>query len=146
MADSKLDREFLRTVLSLAAKAEVDRLLLVADVPLSAEDLRGRALQKKLGYAVTEERLAMDITRARARGGGAELAAPNQRRGGARGAGGRRPGPHLGRGDEDFGGVGGALGHRGGGGGVGGRAHLAGWSLRRWQGRRAAAGAGRAPR
>ncbi len=63
MADSKLDREFLRTVLSLAAKAEVDRLLLVSDVPLSAEHLRGRPLKKKLVYAVTEDRLAQSLRR-----------------------------------------------------------------------------------
>jgi DNA integrity scanning protein DisA with diadenylate cyclase activity len=63
MADSKLDREFLRTVLSLAAKAEVDRLLLVSDVPLSAEHLRGRSLKKKLVYAVSEDRLAQALRR-----------------------------------------------------------------------------------
>src|SRR2546426_545857 len=63
MADSKLDREFLRTVLSLAAKAEVDRLLLVSDVPLSAEHLRGRPLKKKLVYAVSEDRLAQTLRR-----------------------------------------------------------------------------------
>src|SRR5438094_8804666 len=65
MADSKLDREFLRTVLSLAAKAEVDRLLLVSDVPLSAEHLRGRPLKKKLVYAVSEDRLAQALRRQR---------------------------------------------------------------------------------
>jgi len=63
MADSKLDREFLRTVLSLAAKAEVDRLLLVSDVPLSAEHLRGRPLKKKLVYAVSEDSLAQALRR-----------------------------------------------------------------------------------
>ena len=63
MADSKLDREFLRTVLSLAAKAEVDRLLLVSDTPLSPEHLRGRPLKKKLVYAVSEERLAQSLRR-----------------------------------------------------------------------------------
>ncbi len=63
MADSKLDREFLRTVLSLAAKSEVDRLLLVSDVPLSAEHLRGRPLKKKLVYAVSEDRLAQTLRR-----------------------------------------------------------------------------------
>src|SRR5467141_4316251 len=63
MADSKLDREFLRTVLSLAAKPEVDRLLLISDVPLSAEHLRGRPLKKKLVYAVTEDRLAQSLRR-----------------------------------------------------------------------------------
>ena len=63
MADSKLDREFLRTVLSLAAKAEVDRLLLVSDMPLSAEHLRGRPIKKKLVYAVSEDRLAQSLRR-----------------------------------------------------------------------------------
>src|SRR3979490_934876 len=63
MADSKLDREFLRTVLSLAAKAEVDRLVLVSDIPLSAEHLRGRPLKKKLVYAVSEDRLAQSLRR-----------------------------------------------------------------------------------
>src|SRR6266478_9330644 len=63
MADSKLDREFLRTVLSLAAKPEVDRLLLISDVPLSAEHLRGRPLKKKLVYAVSEERQAQSLRR-----------------------------------------------------------------------------------
>jgi DNA integrity scanning protein DisA with diadenylate cyclase activity len=63
MADSKLDREFLRTVLSLAAKPEVDRLLLVSDVPLSAEHLRGRPIKRKLVYAVSEDRLAQSLRR-----------------------------------------------------------------------------------
>ena len=63
MADSKLDREFLRTVLSLAAKPEVDRLLLVSDVPLSAEHLRGRPIKRKLVYAVSEDRLAQALRR-----------------------------------------------------------------------------------
>src|SRR5918911_3326642 len=63
MADSKLDRDFLRTVLSLAAKPDVDHLLLVSDVPLSAEHLRGRPLKKKLIYAVSEERLAQSLRR-----------------------------------------------------------------------------------
>src|SRR5207237_8188471 len=63
MADTKLDREFLRTVLSLAAKPDVDHLLLVSDVPLSAEHLRGRPLRKKLVYAVSEDRLAQSLRR-----------------------------------------------------------------------------------
>ncbi len=58
MAESKLDREFLKSVLSLAAKPEVDHLLYVSDVPLSAADLRGRPLKKKIVYAVGDERLA----------------------------------------------------------------------------------------
>src|SRR5438309_9311879 len=63
MADTKLDREFLRMVLSLAVKPDVDHLLLVSDVPLSAEHLRGRPLRKKLVYAVSEERLAQTLRR-----------------------------------------------------------------------------------
>ncbi len=58
MADSKLDREFLKSVLSLAAKSEVDHLLYVSDTALTVSELRGRSLKKKLVYAVTEERLA----------------------------------------------------------------------------------------
>ena len=58
MAESKLDREFLKSVLSLAAKPEVDHLLYVSDVPLGPSELRGRPLKKKLVYAVSEERLA----------------------------------------------------------------------------------------
>src|SRR4051812_15851071 len=57
MAD-KLDREFLKSILKLSARPEVDHLLYVSDSPISAADLRGRPLKKKLVYAVTEERLA----------------------------------------------------------------------------------------
>src|SRR5947207_4285233 len=58
MADSKLDREFLRSILTLAARPAVDHLLMVTDVPLSKDDLRGRPLKKKIVYAVSEEQLA----------------------------------------------------------------------------------------
>jgi len=58
MAESKLDREFLRSVLLLAGRPEVDHLLLVSDIPLSAADLRRRPAKKKIVYAVSEERLA----------------------------------------------------------------------------------------
>ena len=48
MADSKLDREFLRTVLSLAAKPEVDRLVLSAlleiDLRRAAEECALRSV------------------------------------------------------------------------------------------------------
>src|SRR5438067_5176853 len=63
MADSKLDREFLRSILTLAAKPAVDHLLMVTDVPLSKEDLRGRPLKKKIIYAVSEEQLAHTLRR-----------------------------------------------------------------------------------
>src|SRR5437868_11102073 len=61
MADSKLDREFLRSILTLAAKPAVDHLLMVADVPLSKEMLRGRPIKKKIIYAVGEEQLAEQL-------------------------------------------------------------------------------------
>ena len=61
MADSKLDREFLRSILTLAARPAVDHLLMVTDVPLSKDDLRGRPLKKKIIYAVTEEQLAQNL-------------------------------------------------------------------------------------
>ncbi len=63
MPDTKLDKEFLKTILSLAARAEVDHLLLVSDTPLSPEMLRGRPLKKKLVYAVSEEQLAAALRR-----------------------------------------------------------------------------------
>ncbi|TMA40987.1 MAG: hypothetical protein E6J82_13800, partial [Deltaproteobacteria bacterium] len=59
MADSKLDREFLRSILTLAAKPAVDHLLLVTDLPLSKDDIRGRPIKKKIIYAVSEEQLAL---------------------------------------------------------------------------------------
>jgi DNA integrity scanning protein DisA with diadenylate cyclase activity len=61
MGDSKLDREFLKSILSLAAKPAVDHLLMVTDVPLSTQDLRGRPLKRKIIYAVTEEQLAIGL-------------------------------------------------------------------------------------
>jgi DNA integrity scanning protein DisA with diadenylate cyclase activity len=61
VAENKLDRSFMKWVLTLAGKPEVDRLLYVSDVPISPADLRGRPLKKKLVYAVTEERLAESL-------------------------------------------------------------------------------------
>jgi len=61
MGDSKLDREFLRSILTLAAKPAVDHLLMVTDLPLSKDELRGRPLKKKIIYAVTEEQLAQPL-------------------------------------------------------------------------------------
>src|SRR4051812_5887354 len=58
MAESKLDREFLKSVLSLAAKADVDHLLYVSDAALVPGDLRGRPVKRKIVYAVSEERIA----------------------------------------------------------------------------------------
>lgn len=58
---NRFDREFLRAVLGLASKGEVDHLLFISDYPLTAEDLRGRPLRRKLIYAVTHESLALDL-------------------------------------------------------------------------------------
>jgi diadenylate cyclase len=59
---NKLDREFLRAALGLAAKAEVDYLLYVSDQPLAPEELKGRSLRRKLIYAVTSDNLRTDLT------------------------------------------------------------------------------------
>lgn len=59
---NRFDREFLRMVLSLASRGEVDHLLLISDYPLAPEDFRGRTqLRKKLIYAVTNDNLARDL-------------------------------------------------------------------------------------
>ncbi len=58
---SRLDRDFLKTVLALSAKKEVARLLYVHDEPLSADDLKGRPIKRKLLYAVTSEPMANDL-------------------------------------------------------------------------------------
>jgi diadenylate cyclase len=55
---SRFDREFLRTILSLAAREPVDKLLFVGDAPLTADDLRGRRLKGKLVYAMASEKVA----------------------------------------------------------------------------------------
>src|SRR5438552_12605374 len=61
MADSKLDREFLRSILTLAAKPAVDHLLVVLEVPLSKDDLRGRPLKKEISCAGGEEQMALAL-------------------------------------------------------------------------------------
>lgn len=55
---TRFDREFLRTLLSLAARDAVDRLLFVSDLPLTPDDLRGRPLKRKLIYALGDEKAA----------------------------------------------------------------------------------------
>jgi diadenylate cyclase len=58
---SKIDREFLRAGLMLAAKSEVDHLLFISDTPIDPNDLRGRKCRKKLIYAVTNEAIASEL-------------------------------------------------------------------------------------
>lgn len=57
----KLDKDLLRAFLTLASKGTVDHLLYVSDAPLTADDLRGRPLRKKLVYAVTDDKLARSL-------------------------------------------------------------------------------------
>jgi len=62
VADAKLEREFVRSALVLAGRADVDRLVIVTDRPLAPAELRGRPLKKKLVYAVTDEAIADQLT------------------------------------------------------------------------------------
>ncbi len=61
MAESRFDREFVRASLTLAARSEVDRLLIVSDHPLLPSEIRGRPLKRKLVYAVTTEAIASQL-------------------------------------------------------------------------------------
>lgn len=61
---SPFDHEFLRNLLSLAAKEPVHRLLFVTDQPLTASDLRGRKIREKLVYAVPSEKLTERLKKA----------------------------------------------------------------------------------
>jgi DNA integrity scanning protein DisA with diadenylate cyclase activity len=61
MADAKLEREFVRSALVLAARSEVDRLLIVSNEPLQPAELRGRPIKRKLVYAVTSEAMAREL-------------------------------------------------------------------------------------
>jgi DNA integrity scanning protein DisA with diadenylate cyclase activity len=60
---TRLDREFLKSALTLASQPDVDHLLYICDVPISPADLRGRKCRKKLVYAVTLEGLATELSR-----------------------------------------------------------------------------------
>lgn len=51
---TRFDREFLRTILTLAARDAVDRLLYVGDLPLTPDSLRGRKLKDKLVQALPD--------------------------------------------------------------------------------------------
>jgi DNA integrity scanning protein DisA with diadenylate cyclase activity len=58
---TRLDREFLKSALTLASQSEVDHLLYISDVPIAPADLRGRKCRKKLVYAVTNEAVAAEL-------------------------------------------------------------------------------------
>jgi DNA integrity scanning protein DisA with diadenylate cyclase activity len=58
--NTKFDREFLRSALSLAGKSEVDHFLYICDTPIPPDEFRGRPARKKLVYAVTMEKLAQE--------------------------------------------------------------------------------------
>jgi hypothetical protein len=62
MAEPRFDREFVRAALALAARGEVDRLLIVSDLPLPPTDIRGRPIKRKLVYAVTSDALAQQLS------------------------------------------------------------------------------------
>ena len=62
MPEPRFDREFVRAALALATRGEVDRLLIVSDLPLPPNDIRGRPVKRKLVYAVTTEALAQQLT------------------------------------------------------------------------------------
>ncbi len=59
---NRLDREFLKSALALASQSEIDHLMVIGDVPISPNDLRGRRCRAKLIYAVTNAAIAAELT------------------------------------------------------------------------------------
>ncbi len=59
---SRMDREFLKSALTLASQSDVAHLLFISDVPIAPNDLRGRKCRKKLVYAVTSDGVASELT------------------------------------------------------------------------------------
>lgn len=57
-----MDREFLKSALTLASQSDVAHLLFISDVPIAPNDLRGRKCRKKLMYAVTSDGVASELT------------------------------------------------------------------------------------
>lgn len=57
----RLDREFLKSALTLASQSDVDHLLVIGDTIIPPADLRGRKCRKKLIYAVTSEPLGQEL-------------------------------------------------------------------------------------
>lgn len=58
---NRLDREFLKSALTLASQAEVDHLLVIGDTLIPPLELRGRKCRKKLIYAVTSQVLGQEL-------------------------------------------------------------------------------------
>ncbi len=58
----RLDREFLKSALTLASQSDVDHLLVISDAIIPPADLRGRKCRKKLIYAVTLESIGQEFT------------------------------------------------------------------------------------
>lgn len=58
---TRLDREFLRSALTLASTNDVDHLLVISDAVIAPSDLRGRKCRKKLIYAVTSEVIGQEL-------------------------------------------------------------------------------------
>jgi diadenylate cyclase len=58
---TRLDREFLRSALTLASTNDVDHLLVISDALIAPSDLRGRKCRKKLIYAVTSEVIGQEL-------------------------------------------------------------------------------------
>ena len=62
MSDTnRLDREFLKSALTLASQTDVDHLLVITDTTIAPADLRGRKCRKKLIYAVTSQAIAAEF-------------------------------------------------------------------------------------
>lgn len=61
----RIDREFIRAALSLAAKSGVDHLIYISDEPLETAQLRGRPIKRRLIYAVTTDQLAESLRKAK---------------------------------------------------------------------------------
>lgn len=57
----RLEREFIKSALTLASHSEVDHFLVIDDGVIAPADLRGRKCRKKLIYAVTNEALAQEL-------------------------------------------------------------------------------------
>ncbi|MGV3624859.1 MAG: DNA integrity scanning protein DisA nucleotide-binding domain protein [Archangium sp.] len=58
---NRLDREFLKSALTLASTPDVDHLLVIGDTVIPPADLRGRKCRKKLIYAVTSQALGQEL-------------------------------------------------------------------------------------